>query len=133
MIALGVGYSTGCTGAELVTLVRQVCETLAVDPSSIKVIATVPDRAIGPALIEAAFTLELAIIVPPENDLRRAAQLCLTRSERSMNRFNLPSISEACALAAAGQGGQVNVRLMAPRLQSARATCAIAIQEGLEP
>ena len=127
MIALGIGYSSGCTGAELVTLIRQVCETHGVALQKVRVAATIPDRAMGPALIEAALNLGLAIVVPPEQALRLAAEHCLTRSERSLNRFSLPSVSEACALAAAGQGEPKDARLIAPRMQSARATCAIAL------
>lgn len=122
MIALGIGLSSDCTAAEIITLIGQVCGLQSVDQSAIAIVATLPERAMQPALIEAAMALSLTIVVPPVGALQGAASGCLTQSERSQNRFNLPSVAEACALAAAGQGA----RLLGPRTKSARATCAIA-------
>jgi cobalt-precorrin 5A hydrolase len=46
----------------------------------------------------------------------------VTRSPRSMDRFNVHSVAEAAALAAAGPGA----RLLAPRVAVGPVTCALA-------
>ena len=127
MIVLGLGYASECTAAEIITLIGQACITFDVDRAQIEIIATIPERAMGSALVEAASALGLTIIVPPEKDFKAAAPFCATQSERSQNRFGLPSVAEACALAAAAQGGSALAQLLGPRIQSARATCAIAV------
>jgi cobalt-precorrin 5A hydrolase len=121
VMALGVGYSSTCSAAEIVALIGQVCDTHAVDLSEVKILATVAERALGAQLIEAAEQLGLALVIPPEAKLRAAAPYCLSRSERIRERFDLPSIAEAAALAAIPDG-----RLLGPRIRSARATCALA-------
>ncbi|MBY0612314.1 MAG: cobalamin biosynthesis protein [Beijerinckiaceae bacterium] len=127
MIVVGIGYASECKAAEIVTLIGQVCLMFGVERTGLEIIATLPERAMGPALVEAALDLGLTIVVPPEKDLKAAAPYCATQSERAQNRFGLPSVAEACALAAAAQGGGGLARLLGPRLQSARATCAIAV------
>ena len=122
MLTIGLGFSSECSAAEIVTLIGQVCATHSIDRAAITLIATLPERAMAPALIEAAAGLGLAIVVPPVSALTAAAKNCLTQSERAQNRFGLPSVAEACALAAAGEGA----RLLAARTKSARATCAFA-------
>ena len=126
MLTIGLGFSSDCSAAEIVTLVGQVCATHDIDEARVALIATLPERAMAPALIEAAAGLGLAIVVPPVSALQAAAAFCLTRSERAQNRFGLPSVAEACALAAAGEGA----KLIAARIKSARATCAIAKSKG---
>ena len=130
MIVAGIGYSSGCGSAEIVSLIGQTCNALGLDQARLVAIATLPGRAMGPALIEAALRLGLSIIVPPEAALRAAAPACLTHSELSQNRFGLPSVAESCALAVAAQGGASEAKLLGPRLQSLRATCAIAASGG---
>ena len=126
MLTIGLGFSSDCSAAEMMTLVGQVCTMHDIDEARVALIATLPERAMAPALIEAAAGLGLAIVVPPVSALQAAAALCLTRSERAQNRFGLPSVAEACALAAAGEGA----KLIAARIKSARATCAIAKSKG---
>ena len=125
MIAFGIGLSSDCTAAEIMSLVAQVCGTHGIDRERVALLATLPEKAMAPALVEAAGAMGLAIVVPPVAALTKAAADCLTRSERAQNRFGLPSVAEAAALAAAGQGA----RLLGPRISSARATCAAATDE----
>ena len=121
VMALGVGYSSTCSAAEIVALIGQVCDAHAIDLSEVKILATAAERALGPQLIEAAELLGLALVIPPEAKLRAAAPYCLSRSERVRERFDLPSVAEAAALAAIP-----GARLLGPRIRSALATCALA-------
>ena len=57
-----------------------------------------------------------------QNALEAADARTLTRSARSMDTFNVHSVAEAAALAAAGPGA----RLLAPRVAVGPVTCALA-------
>jgi cobalt-precorrin 5A hydrolase len=65
--------------------------------------------------------LELALLRLDE--LRAAAHLCVTHSEKSMKHYGIPSVAEAAALAAAGAGA----RLLIPRFCGRNITASVAI------
>jgi cobalt-precorrin 5A hydrolase len=121
MIILGIGLATGCTAEEILTLADQACKIHKVSRNELGMIATLPEKAAEPALAAAAQVLGIGIVAPPASRLKAVSARCLTQSERVKNRFGLPSVSEAAALAAAHDGAV----LLGPRLASLRATIAM--------
>ncbi len=121
MIVAGVGLSSNCTAAEMLTLLDQACDAHAVARDEVAMVATLPEKAAMPALSEFAAAIGAAIVAPPASRMQAVASRCLTQSERSKNRFGLPSVSEAAALAAAHDGAA----LLGPRIASLRATMAL--------
>jgi cobalt-precorrin 5A hydrolase len=121
MIIAGIGLSSGCTAAEILTLLDQACLAHGVSRDEIGMVATLPERVALPALSDAAAAIGAAIVAPPASRMKAVSDRCLTRSERIENRFGLPSVSEAAALAAAHDGA----KLLGPRLASLRATIAL--------
>jgi cobalt-precorrin 5A hydrolase len=121
VIVVGMGVAGRCRAEEAISLFEQACATHGVSPQEATMIATIADRVRHPAIVEAANRLGLGVVVPPLDRLREAAGRCLTHSERVENRFGLPSVAEAAALAAGGP----EARLIGPRLQSLHATIAL--------
>jgi cobalt-precorrin 5A hydrolase len=121
MIIAGIGFSTGCTTEEILTLIDQACNLHEIARGEIGMVATLPEKAAIPALSAAAARIGAGVVAPPPSRMKAVADRCLTRSERVQNRFGLPSISEAAALAAAHDGAV----LLGPRLSSLRATIAL--------
>ncbi|MBP0574469.1 cobalamin biosynthesis protein, partial [Mycobacterium tuberculosis] len=78
-------------------------------------------------LAEAAAALGLPLVFLPEAALAAAAPGAVTRSERVVALFGVPSIAETAALAAAGP----NARLVVPRRIVGPVTVAVA--EGEAP
>jgi cobalt-precorrin 5A hydrolase len=72
---------------------------------------------------EAAGHAGLELILLTLNELRAAAHLCVTHSEKSMKQYGIPSVAEAAALAAAGAGA----RFLIPRFCGRNATASVAI------
>jgi cobalt-precorrin 5A hydrolase len=121
MIIIGIGFASGCTSEEILTLADQVCRAHQVAREEIGMIATLPEKAAEPALAAAAQALGIGIVAPPPSRFKAVSGRCLTHSERVKNRFGLPSVSEAAALAAAHDGAA----LLGPRMASLRATIAL--------
>ncbi len=71
---------------------------------------------------EAARRLGLDLILLTLDELRAAAHLCVTHSEQSMKYYGIPSVAEAAALAAAGDGA----RLLVPRFCGRNTTASVA-------
>ena len=121
MIIAGVGVKGDCTAAEILTLIGQACLAHDQDVADIRMIATIPEKVSHPAINAAAARLGAAVVAPHADRLAAVAPRCLTTSERVQNRFGLPSVSEAAALAAATDAAH----LLGPRLASLRATVAL--------
>jgi cobalt-precorrin 5A hydrolase len=121
MIIAGVGLTSECSSAEILSLIDQACALHDIPREEIGMIATLPEKAVALALSEAAAEIGAAIVAPPLSRMEAVAGRCLTQSERVKNRFGLPSVSEAAALAAAKDGAE----LLGPRIASMRATIAL--------
>lgn len=85
-------------------------------------VATAAFKTDEPAIIAAAETLGLLLIAVPDDDLKCASARCLTSSAASLAATGIASVSEAAALAAAGEES----RLTGPRIAKGNVTCAIA-------
>jgi cobalt-precorrin 5A hydrolase len=73
-------------------------------------------------IVAAAAARGIPLVLIAQNALEAADRSTLTRSARSMDAFNVHSVAEAAALAAAGPGA----RLLAPRVAVGPVTCALA-------
>ena len=111
MITAGIGCRKGCSGAEIVALVRSAGRPDALAAPGFKRGET--------GLHEAAATLGLPLHFVTDAALATAQSHCLTRSAAALRATGHASIAEAAALA---QGGT----LLGPRIASANATCALA-------
>lgn len=116
MITAGVGFRASCTAAELERLILTALEGRAAG------ILAAPVRKRGAPALEAASRIGARLVLVGDPALAAVQPLCLTRSDAARRATGHGSIAEACALAASGPGA----RLLAPRIASASATCALA-------
>jgi cobalt-precorrin 5A hydrolase len=64
------------------------------------------------------------LVLIPAARLKAAGSRAVSRSERVVQLFAVPSVAEAAALAAAGE----EARILVPRRASGGATCALAAE-----
>jgi len=105
MIAAGVGFRRGCSAEEILAVLRDA-ELQA---------GLRADVVAAPAFKGAMDGLSLVLI--SDAAVQAAQPACVTRM-----RDGRPSVAEACALAAAGNGAVLRL----PRIAHPRATCALA-------
>ncbi|MEH3144278.1 MAG: cobalamin biosynthesis protein [Methylobacterium frigidaeris] len=122
MIA-GIGFRHATGADEIVALVQQALARADLAPGRLGLLATAEDRAVDPAIREAAARLGVPVAAVAVEALREAGRRCLTRSARIEALRGVGSLAEAAALAAAGPAG----RLVLTRIASAGATCALAV------
>jgi len=119
MIVAGLGFRTTCTADELVALVERVGEAAGAKIAAL----AVPDFKVGAsALARAASSLALEVRPVSRDALIAVQPLCPSQSAAAVKSIGVASVAEACALAAAGPGAH----LLAPRMSSGAATCALA-------
>ncbi len=120
MIAIGIGCRRLTPAASIEVLVRQA---LALAPASVRPgLFSIEDKADEQGLIEAAASLDLPLTFLSRDALRAQASGVQTRSGRAEDRFGVPSVAEAAALAGAGP----NASLIVPRITGLGVTCAVA-------
>lgn len=123
-LVAGVGCRRGVGGVRIAALVRSVLEGNGLSPLSLRCLATPEAKAGELGLTEAARLLDVPLVTLPADRLRRVAGLVSpSASERLLG---LPSVSEALALAAAG-----DARLLVPRAKDGQVT-VVARWEGEE-
>jgi cobalt-precorrin 5A hydrolase len=86
-------------------------------------LAALDRPALNGAVEDAAQRAGLQLILLTLGELRAAAHLCVTHSEKSMKQYGIPSVAEAAALAAAGAGA----RLLLLRFSGRNTTASVAI------
>ena len=123
MIVAGIGCRKGVSVDAVINALAHVEQVHGV---KVDFIATAPIKADEPALLEAATHLNMALVVVAQADFEQAASRTLTRSETSLRHSGSPSLSEAAALAALGEGS----RLIVQRMVMGDITVAIATGEG---
>lgn len=121
MIVAGIGTRKGVDAAEVVALIERALAEAQIDRSRLTAIATAAGKVEEPGIVSAAAQLGLPLL-PMSNDAMQAELGGVTASSCSARIFGVSSVSEASALAAAGQGSE----LILPRIKSARTTCALA-------
>ncbi|WP_246810081.1 cobalamin biosynthesis protein [Methyloligella sp. GL2] len=85
-------------------------------------LATAAEKSREPGLVKLAESLRLPLMAVTEAEMQAVADKALSVSSRVMALKGVPSVAETAALAAAGK----DARLLAPRLSTKGATCAIA-------
>lgn len=121
MIVAGVGCKKDVSATPIVALVRAAMERHGHSIAELGLLATGEIKRSEPGIVEAAGLLGVPLLIVDDNRLQAAASRCLTSSKTSQIATGLPSLSEACAIVAAGPGG----RLLGPRLTGYGVTCAI--------
>jgi cobalt-precorrin 5A hydrolase len=121
MIVAGIGSRQGVEAAEVLALIQRALAEARIDRAMLSAIATAAGKAAEPGIISAAAQLGLPLR-PMSNAAMQAETGGVTRSSYAARVFGVSSVSEASALAAAGQGSE----LILPRIKSAKATCALA-------
>lgn len=123
-IAIGVGCRKGCASEAIVALVRRALESAQGEgwDGATAALYTHQAKRAEAGLFEAASALAMPLVFLDVETLREAAPNAATRSKKVMALFDLPSIAETAALAGAGAGAT----LLAPRVNAAGVSCAIA-------
>ncbi|CAH1664648.1 MULTISPECIES: cobalamin biosynthesis protein [unclassified Chelatococcus] len=120
-VVAGFGFRQRATIADFHAALDAALTDADVAPDAVAEIA-IP-RVKRSAIVEAfAQRRGLMLVSLSEMDLHAAGDRCLTQSARSVGALGVPSVAEAAALAAAGEGA----RLIRPRIKTAAVTCALA-------
>lgn len=120
MIVVGVGASRGCPAIELEALVDAGLLAAGIASDDVDVLASVDVKADEPAVRALAADRGWALHLYPAAAL--AAVAVPTPSATVARHVGTPSVAEAAALLAAGEGGG----LVLTKQRSGHATCAIA-------
>src|SRR5690606_15625631 len=96
-----------------------------VERSALKMLATGRMKQDEAGIIAAGGMMNLPLVLVDDGVLAQMSSRTITRSEASSSVAGTSSVSEAAALAAAGEGA----RLAGPRVAVGRVTCAIAFGE----
>jgi cobalt-precorrin 5A hydrolase len=123
MIAVGLGARGHADAQAIGDLVEDALRKAGIARTRVGCLASSQDRAAEPAFHAAAATLGFVLVLLPFDRLAARGADCATRSERVVSLFGVPSMAEAAALAAAGDGSH----LVLPRLARNGITCAIAV------
>ncbi|MFB9953455.1 cobalamin biosynthesis protein [Rhizobium puerariae] len=122
MIVAGLGCRKGTSARALLSAVDAACAEAGISRRSIAALATGEIKRDEPGILELAEMLALPLHVVDETVLKQAEGRTKTVSKHSLARTATPSLSEAAALARAGEGSQ----LIVARLIADGATCALA-------
>jgi cobalt-precorrin 5A hydrolase len=122
MIAAGVGARGAADADAIVAVIEGALTSAGLAPVDLGVVAGPALPQLASAIADAARRLGVPHRQFSIEELRANADRCLTRSERVLQQFGVPSIAEAAALAAAGPGS----RLIRPRFKHPFATAALA-------
>ena len=126
VIVAGIGSRKGVSAAEVVAAVEAALEAHGLERDALSLLATARMKQDEAGIIAAGGTMNLPLILVDDDVLAEMSDLTITRSGASLAVAGTPSVSEAAALAAAGEGA----RLAGPRTAVGRVTCAIAIGGG---
>jgi cobalt-precorrin 5A hydrolase len=133
MIAAGLGCRSGCSVDDVVQAISSALAGSSRGLHEVSALYTADFKSDAACLRLAAERLAIPLLLLSSAQLKQHAGGALTASPRVMALFELPSVSEAAALAGAASlantGGRV--RLLGARVASGGATCALASVEGL--
>jgi cobalt-precorrin 5A hydrolase len=126
MIVAGIGCRRGASLQSIEDVLAKALATYGVPEGRLEALASAADKADEPGLRALSRRRRLPLRLASLDDLARAADRIMTRSQRVMDSKGVPSIAEASALAVAGS----SARLLGPRVSNECATCAIAVGDG---
>ncbi len=118
-LAIGIGCRSGVSADAIMALIETACGQIDGRPSGLY---TMQEKSTEHALTEAAERLGLPLVYVARAALQAAAGRAVTKSQRVLALFGVPSVAETAALAGAGPGS----RLVLPRITAGGVTCAIA-------
>ena len=122
MMVAGLGCRKGVDKAQVLAAIDATLAAHGLERTALSALATVPQKRDEPGLAEAALLLRLPLHVAEDEAIRRALPHIISTSDASLAATGTGSVSEAAALAAAGDGAQ----LLAPRVATGHVTCALA-------
>ena len=121
MIVAGIGSRKGVSVAEVIAAIEAALERHGLAVGDLSALVTTEFKKEEVAIFEAGRELGLEVIVVEGEPTLPTTTL--THSDLSLALAGTPSVSEAAALGAAGEGA----RLLGPRLAVGRVTCAMAV------
>lgn len=122
MIIAGLGCRKGSTCEELLSALDAACLEARVSRSAVAALATGEIKREESGMLQLAEALGLQLHIVSDDALMEAEPRTKTVSRHSLAKTLSSSLSEAAALAAAGEKSEIIV----PRLISQGATCALA-------
>lgn len=122
MMIAGIGCRKGADVADVIAAVETALEAHGLAVTALSALATATLKRDEEAILAAGRRFELPVLVVEDAALAAAAPRTLTHSQASVAASSTPSVSEASALAAAGEDST----LLGPRIVVGPATCAIA-------
>ncbi|MBZ9965388.1 cobalamin biosynthesis protein [Mesorhizobium sp. BR1-1-2] len=123
MMVAGIGSRKGVSVEDVLAAIETALEAHGLAMSALSALATATLKKDEQAIAAAGRTLNLPVIVIDEAVLKAASTKALSNSSLSQDLAGTASVSEASALAVAGEGA----RLLGPRTVLGPVTCAIAI------
>ncbi|MCA0016355.1 cobalamin biosynthesis protein [Mesorhizobium sp. B292B1B] len=123
MMVAGIGSRKGVSVEDVLAAIETALESHGLAMTALSSLATATFKKDEQAIAAAGRTLNLPVIVVDEAVLKAASTKTLSNSSLSQDLAGTPSVSEASALAVAGEGA----RLLGPRTVLGPVTCAIAI------
>ncbi len=127
MIVAGIGCRKAISAAQVDSAIEAALLHSRLEGHELGSIAVPAAKGMEAAIVAAAAARGVHLVLIAPDALQAADSRTLTRSARSMGTFNVRSVAEAAALAAAGP----NSRLLAPRVAVGPVTCALAEGENL--
>lgn len=121
MIVAGIGSRKGVEAAEVLALIERALGLAKIDRSQLSAVASAAAKAEEGGIAAAAQALNVPFRTVPHDELRWLGDR-VNVSSASLRALDVASVSEAAALAVAGEGST----LLLARIQSERATCALA-------
>jgi cobalt-precorrin 5A hydrolase len=126
MIAAGLGCRRGCAGEDLIRALESALASAGLTLHAVDALYAPEFKVEEIALAQIAHELGKPLVLLGMRQLQLQAAHALTRSERVLVRFGLPSIAETAALAGASVLGKSRARLLGPRQVAGGASCALA-------
>jgi cobalt-precorrin 5A hydrolase len=126
MIVAGIGSRKGVSAAEVIAAVETALKEHGLTRPRLALLATARMKQDEAGIIAAGGTLNVPLILIDNDVLKEMSDRTLSHSEASLSVAGVGSVSEAAALAAAGEGA----RLAGPRIAVGPVTCAIAFGDG---
>ena len=121
-MVIGAGCARGCTAQELSDLFHNAIQAAEIDPAMISAIGSLDLKADEPAMLSLAKQLNVPFRVFDKDTLATFSDKVTDPSDIVEAEVGTPSVSEASALALAGEGAE----LVVTKVKSANATIAIA-------
>jgi cobalt-precorrin 5A hydrolase len=121
-IVAGLGCRKGTSADDLLSALDAACIEAKITRADVAALATGEIKRTEPGMVELAARLSLTLHIVGDKDLQAAEPRIRTISRLSLAATQSSSLSEAAALATAGETSEIIV----PRIVSHGATCALA-------